>query len=80
MATGWLGVIPPPPGVEANIVNPTTQIHSNIALHTICLGLATTSVAIRFYTRIFITKASVGVDDCKELSIGSSSRPTDMPP
>lgn len=64
MATGWLGVIPPPPGVEENILNPTSQIHSNIALHTICLGLATASVVIRIYTRIFITKASVGADDC----------------
>jgi hypothetical protein len=65
MATGWLGAIPPPLGVEPNIVNPPSQLQGNIALHTVCLTLATVAVAVRLYTRTFITKASPGLDDGK---------------
>lgn len=65
MATGWLGAIPPPLGVEPNFTNPTSQRDANIALHTVCLTLATASVALRLYTRVFITKTSLGVDDGK---------------
>ncbi|KAF2790392.1 hypothetical protein K505DRAFT_340454 [Melanomma pulvis-pyrius CBS 109.77] len=63
MATGWLGALPPPPGVDANIVNPHSQWHSNIALHTACLTLSTASVAMRLYTRARITRTKLGIDD-----------------
>lgn len=63
MATGWLGSIPPPIGIDPNFVDPPSQLHGNIALHTVCLTLVTASVAIRLYTRLFITKVPLGVDD-----------------
>lgn len=65
MASQWGGSIPPPPGVEVNLVDPPSQLPNNIALHTVCLTLATTLVAIRVYTRLGITKARLGLDDCK---------------
>jgi hypothetical protein len=34
-----------------------------IALHVVCLTLVTASVAMRFYTRYFITKSKCGLDD-----------------
>jgi hypothetical protein len=64
MATAWVSAIPPPPGVKPNIVDPKGQLDANTALHTICLTLVTSVVAIRLYTRIAITKASLGLDDC----------------
>jgi hypothetical protein len=64
MASGWLGAIPPPPGIEPNIVNPATQLKANIGLHIVCLTLVTSSVAIRVYMRVIITKAPFGLDDC----------------
>ncbi|KAF3482730.1 putative Integral membrane protein Pth11-like [Arthroderma uncinatum] len=63
MATQWLGAIPPPPGVTPNIVDPPSQWNGNIALHTVCLTLATTAVAMRIYTRTIITRTKMGVDD-----------------
>ncbi|KAK4212944.1 putative integral membrane protein Pth11-like [Rhypophila decipiens] len=57
------GLIPPPPGVTANFVDPPSQLQSNIALHTICLTLVTIAVGMRFYTRLFITKSGLGLDD-----------------
>lgn len=60
------GVLPPPDGFEANIVNPShTQMPNNIALHTVCLTLITLFVAMRIYTRWIIIKVALGVDDCK---------------
>jgi hypothetical protein len=64
MATSWLGVIPPPPGIEPNFQDPPNQLHANIAVHTVFLTLTTLSVAVRLYTRTVITKAAIGADDC----------------
>lgn len=64
MATQWLGSIPPP-GVEPNFVDPPSQLHGNIALHTVCLTVVTAVVAMRLYTRSFIIRSSLGVDDCE---------------
>ncbi|KAK2849620.1 hypothetical protein FQN49_005575 [Arthroderma sp. PD_2] len=63
MATQWLGAIPPPPGVTPNIIDPPSQMNGNIALHTVCLTLATSAVAMRIYTRTFVTRTKMGVDD-----------------
>lgn len=59
------GLIPPPPGVEPNLIDPPSQTPNNIALHTICLTFVTLFVIIRLYTRIYITKAKLWIDDCK---------------
>ncbi|KAM5447045.1 hypothetical protein MaudCBS49596_006226 [Microsporum audouinii] len=63
MAAQWLGAIPPPPGVTPNIIDPPSQWAGNIALHTVCLTLATAAVAMRVYTRTLITRTRMGVDD-----------------
>ena len=65
MASQWLGALPPPPGVEPNFINPSDQYAGNIALHATCLTLVTLLVAMRLYTRIRITKANLGVEDCQ---------------
>lgn len=59
-----IGLAPAPPGQVANFVNPVTQTGSNIALHTVMLFFITLCVAIRLYTRQFITH-QLGLDDCK---------------
>ncbi|OAL72538.1 hypothetical protein A7D00_3540 [Trichophyton violaceum] len=63
MATQWLGAIPPPPGVTPNIIDPPSQLSGNIALHTVCLTLATAAVAMRVYTRTVVTCTKMGADD-----------------
>lgn len=65
MATQWIGSLSPPKGVEPNFVNPENQLDSNIALHTVCLTLATAAVTMRLYTRGFIIRVPLGVDDCE---------------
>ena len=63
------GALPPPPGVQPNFVDPENHTKSTIALHTICLTLATLFVVIRIYTRQFIN-GKLGLDDCKYFSQG----------
>lgn len=60
----WLGAYPAPAGEVVNLIDPPDQRQGNTALHATCLTLVTISVAIRFYTRIYITKAVVGIEDC----------------
>ncbi|EGE08775.1 hypothetical protein TEQG_08818 [Trichophyton equinum CBS 127.97] len=69
MATQWLGAIPPPPGVTPNIIDPPSQLSGNIALHTVCLTLATAAVAMRVYTRTVVTRTNMGADDCADSRI-----------
>ncbi|EFE32412.1 integral membrane protein Pth11-like, putative [Trichophyton benhamiae CBS 112371] len=69
MATQWLGAIPPPPGVTPNIIDPPSQRSGNIALHTVCLTLATAAVAMRVYTRTIVTRTKMGADDCVDSRI-----------
>lgn len=65
MASGWTGpgVIPPPPGVTPNFIDPPGQLGSNIALHAVCLTLVTIAVGMRLYTRLFVTRSGLGLDD-----------------
>ncbi|KAF2203656.1 hypothetical protein GQ43DRAFT_411195 [Delitschia confertaspora ATCC 74209] len=64
MATQWgSGVLPPPPGIEPNLVDPSGQFHGNVALHSVLLTVATLSIGVRFYTRTFITRSKLGIDD-----------------
>ena len=65
MASQWIGALPPPPGIEPNFIDPPSQQNGNIALHTVLLSLATIFVSIRIYTRIWITKLDLGVEDCQ---------------
>ena len=65
MAT--IGALPPPPGVNADFVDPPNQTGSTTALHANCLTLITFCVVIRIYTRHFINH-KLGWDDCKIFS------------
>ncbi|KAM0795823.1 hypothetical protein BDR22DRAFT_919339 [Usnea florida] len=65
-------VASPPPGKQSNFVNPQTSMKRAIALHTICLFLVTVCVAIRLYTRLFITR-KLGMDDGDARGIGRHS-------
>ncbi|KAI1088701.1 hypothetical protein F5B19DRAFT_470210 [Rostrohypoxylon terebratum] len=64
MSSQWSqGVVPPPPGVEPNFVNPENQMGGNIAIHTVFLTISTLSVIMRIYTRLYVSRVSLGVDD-----------------
>ncbi|KUI72461.1 hypothetical protein VM1G_07521 [Cytospora mali] len=63
MASQWVGSMPPPPGVEPNLVDPPSRLSNNIALHTVCLTLTSLLLATRLYTRIAINKTGLGLDD-----------------
>lgn len=65
MSSQWISSLGPPPGVEPNFVDPPNQIRENIALHTVCLTLATLGIALRLYTRVLVLRTSLGIDDCK---------------
>ena len=54
----------PPPGVQSNLINPTTQKVPIIVLNAVFTFLMTITVLIRFYVRIFLTR-STGWDDCE---------------
>ncbi|KAI2465600.1 hypothetical protein F4781DRAFT_408617 [Annulohypoxylon bovei var. microspora] len=64
MSSQWSqGVVPPPPGVTVNFVNPENQMAGNIAIHTVFLTLSTLSVIMRIYTRLRVSRVTLGVDD-----------------
>lgn len=56
--------MPPPPGVIPNFVNYPSREHEIIVIYSVFLGVSAFFVALRMYTRIFITRC-VGYDDCK---------------
>lgn len=66
MSSQWISSLGPPPGVEPNFVDPPNQIRENIALHTVCLTLATLGVALRLFTRVLVLRTSLGIDDCEK--------------
>ncbi|RDL31332.1 uncharacterized protein BP5553_09541 [Venustampulla echinocandica] len=57
-----IGSLPPPPGVVPNFIDPPDQTTSLVIVHAICLFLVTCCVAMRLYTRQFIT-GKYGWDD-----------------
>ncbi|KAI0013030.1 hypothetical protein F4779DRAFT_565232 [Xylariaceae sp. FL0662B] len=64
MSSQWSqGVVPPPPGVTPNFVDPPDQLEKNITIHTIFLTLSTVSVVMRIYTRLCVSRVKLGVDD-----------------
>ena len=64
MSTSGEGAVPPPPGQQANFVDPPDQQTPTIALHTVCLFFVTLCVVIRIYTRRFVHR-HLGIDDCE---------------
>lgn len=54
----------PPPGILYNLENSENHDAANIALHTVCLFLVTFFMAVRMYTRAFISHW-LSWDDCK---------------
>ncbi|KAE8373192.1 hypothetical protein BDV26DRAFT_285335 [Aspergillus bertholletiae] len=58
------GILPPPPGVESNFINPTNRLQGCIIpFHTFYLTLNAIALAMRLYTRRFIIRAPLGIDD-----------------
>lgn len=62
--------MPPPSGVESNLIDPLSQMKQNIALHTVCLTLATLSVGVRVYTRMRLAGGKLGIEDCQCSPLG----------
>ncbi|KAI1292702.1 hypothetical protein F5Y03DRAFT_375394 [Xylaria venustula] len=63
MASQWVAALPPPPGIEPNFIDPRSQRDRNIALHTVLLSLITIFVSVRIYTRVWITKLHLGIEN-----------------
>lgn len=58
-------LLPPPPGVTPNFVNPESRCSVLIIVSTICLALLLLFVTLRLYSRIWIARA-FGLDDGKD--------------
>ena len=57
-------MIPPPPGVQPNFINPPNQVIYNHITLGICLPVATFLVMMRTYTKIFLLKNPGWEDWC----------------
>ncbi|KAH8723280.1 hypothetical protein GQ44DRAFT_315681 [Phaeosphaeriaceae sp. PMI808] len=57
-----VGVIPPPPGVSPNFINPPSRQHVVLIINIIFTFVSALFVALRLYTTGIITR-SVGIDD-----------------
>lgn len=57
-----ISALPPPPGVTANFVNPASRRPQIIAIAIIFPVLAFIAIALRLYTRLFVSRA-FGLDD-----------------
>ncbi|KAF2866145.1 hypothetical protein BDV95DRAFT_612014 [Massariosphaeria phaeospora] len=62
------GAMPPPIGVEPNFHSPPDQKELNIACHAVCLTLVTLFLAMRLYTRYFVTNTMSWDDGLLTLS------------
>ena len=49
--------IQPPPGVQPNLVNPPNLLPAVITVIILCLGLTTTAILIRMYTKLFLMRS-----------------------
>lgn len=63
------GIVPPPPGVTPNFVDPYSRQHQLINASVIGLVLVLLVFAIRMWTRGFLMR-SLGQDDCESSLIG----------
>lgn len=59
-----VGVIPPPPGVSPNFIDPPSLQHVVLITNIIFIFVSALFVTLRLYTTGIITR-SVGIDDCK---------------
>lgn len=59
------GILPPPPGVEPNFINPQNQFHGCTPFVAFYLTINSLALVMRLYTRRFIIRASLAIDDCK---------------
>ena len=57
----------PPHGVIPNFIHPSGQQGVIIAANAICVAIATISLLIRMYTKVFLVKR-YGWEDCESLS------------
>ncbi|KAG4427639.1 hypothetical protein IFR05_016879 [Cadophora sp. M221] len=57
-----VGVLPPPPGVTPNFVDPEYIGHQVVVINGIFMFLATTVIALRMYSRLYII-SSPGIED-----------------
>ncbi|KAF7621362.1 hypothetical protein AFLA_011665 [Aspergillus flavus NRRL3357] len=64
------GILPPPPGVEPNFINPQNQFHGCTPFVAFYLTINSLALVMRLYTRRFIIRASLAIDDCRALGIG----------
>jgi hypothetical protein len=67
-----VGVIPPPPGVTPNYINPPSLQHVILITNVIFSFVSALFVTLRLYTIGFITR-SVGIDDCKCIDLGQDN-------
>ncbi|RAQ73408.1 hypothetical protein COH20_004991 [Aspergillus flavus] len=64
------GILPPPPEVEPNFINPQNQFHGCTPFVAFYLTINSLALVMRLYTRRFIIRASLAIDDCRALGIG----------
>ncbi|KAE8418358.1 hypothetical protein BDV36DRAFT_308718 [Aspergillus pseudocaelatus] len=57
------GILPPPPGVEPNFINPRNQFQGCIPFITFYLTFNSMALVMRVYTRRVIIRASLAIDD-----------------
>ncbi|KOC18554.1 hypothetical protein AFLA70_3g008901 [Aspergillus flavus AF70] len=57
------GILPPPPGVEPNFINPQNQFHGCTPFVAFYLTINSLALVMRLYTRRFIIRASLAIDD-----------------
>ncbi|KAF7588590.1 hypothetical protein BBP40_005475 [Aspergillus hancockii] len=64
------GAFPPPPEVVPSFDDPVNRISGCITLDTVFLTLISIALTMRLYTRWFIMRASLGLDDSYTLGLG----------
>ncbi|PIG86102.1 hypothetical protein AARAC_008477 [Aspergillus arachidicola] len=57
------GILPPPPGVVPNFINPQNQFQGCTPFVAIYLAINSLALVMRLYTRRFIIRASLAIDD-----------------
>ena len=49
-------VVPPPPGVTANLIDPVSQVKWDILTQSVCIPIATVLIILRLYSKIWIIR------------------------
>ncbi|KAE8406341.1 hypothetical protein BDV37DRAFT_280938 [Aspergillus pseudonomiae] len=66
------GIVSPPPGVEPNFINPPNHLQVCTPFQAVYLTLNSMALVMRLYTRRFIIRDSLRIDDCYNLGLGRS--------